>query len=369
MPGAAIAIARNGKLVLAKGYGLANVENDEPVAPDSLFRIASISKPFTAVAVLQLMEGGLLDLDDRVFDVLAEFEPPRGATRDPRLDEITVRHLLQHTGGWDRDNSFDAMWIAGRVERELGIPRPVACPDVIRFMLGQPLDFDPGTRYAYSNFGYCLLGRIIEEKAGLSYEDYVRERILKPLGITRMAIGGTLPEDRAEGEVTYYGYPGQQLVVSVMPRTPERVPWPYGGFYLQGRDSVGGWIASAIDLVRFVTSLDRSRPPSVLKLDTLNEMVSRPAPPLWENSSYYYGMGWLVRPVTFDANWWHGGSQPGTSSLLVRTHHGFAWAALFNSRPKERSQFRQEVDRLMWRGIRVVSHWPSHDLFSEYGYE
>ena len=368
MPGAAIAIARDGRLVLGRGYGLANVENEEPVEPDSLFRIASISKPITAVATLQLVEEGLLDLDERVFQILDEFEPPEGASTDPRLDEITVRHLLQHSGGWDRDQSYDPMFIAGRIERELGVPKPVSCHDVIRFMLGQPLDFDPGSQYAYSNFGYCLLGRIIEEKSGLPYEEYVRERALEPLGATRMRIGGTLAKERVEGEVTYYGYPGQEPAYSAIPGTPERAPWPDGGFYVQGQDSAGGWIASAPDLVRFASSIEGSRPPRALKPATVKEMVSRPAPPLWEDSAYHYGMGWLVRPVNDDANWWHSGSLPGTSSLLVRTHHGFTWAALFNSRPEEWGLFNQEVDNLMWRGVLEVSHWPSHDLFPEYGY-
>ena len=369
VPGASIAIARHGRLVFAKGYGLADVKDELPVSPDSLFRTASISKPVTAVAALQLVENDLLGLDEKVFQILDEFEPPEGATRDSRLDDITVRHLLLHSGGWDRDKSFDAMWIPLRIERELGVPKPVTCRDVIRFMLGQPLDFDPGSQYAYSNFGYCLLGQIIEKKAGLSYEEYVRESVLEPPGISRMRIGGTLPEEQAEGEVTYYGYPGQQLAYSVMPGTPERVPWPYGGFHLRMMDAHWGWIASAIDLVRFATSVDGSRPPSVLKSTTVQGMVSRPAPPLWEGSAYYYGMGWLVRPVSDDANWWHNGSLPGTSSLLVRTHHGFAYAVLFNSRPRESASFRRDVDKLTWEGVREVSRWPSHDLFSKYGYE
>ncbi len=368
MPGAAIAIVRDGRLVLARGYGLANVENEEPVEPDSLFRIASISKPITAVATLQLVEEGLLDLDERVFEILGEFEPPEGASIDPRLDEITVRHLLQHSGGWDRDQSYDPMFIAGRIERELGVPKPVTCREVIRFMLGQPLDFDPGTRFAYSNFGYCLLGRVIEEKTGRSYEEYVSGRALEPLGIIRMTIGGTLPGERTEGEVTYYDFPGQELAYSVMPGTPERVPWPDGGFYLQGQDSAGGWIASVIDLVRFITSIDGSRPPLALNPTTVQTMVSRPDLPLWEDSAYYYGMGLLVRPVNSDGNWWHDGSLSGTISHLVRTHDGFAWAVLFNSRPEEWRGFYREVDELTWRGIHEVSHWPSHDLFPEYGY-
>ena len=112
------------------------------------------------------------------------------------------------------------MWIPGRVEKELSVPKPITCKDVIRFMLGQPLDFDPSTQFAYSNFGYCLLGRVIEEKAGKSYEEYVKENVLGPMGITQMRIGGTLPEERSESEVTYYGYPGQPSAHSVMPRNP-----------------------------------------------------------------------------------------------------------------------------------------------------
>ena len=368
VPGASVAIAKDGRLVLAKGYGLADVEEDDPVKPDSIYRIASISKPITAVAILQLVEEGVLDLEDKVFQILGEFQPPEGATKDPRLDKITVLHLLQHTGGWDRDQSYDPMWIPSRIQRELGVPKPVSCRDVIKFMLGQPLDFDPSARYAYSNFGYCLLGRVIEERTGQSYEEFVKERVFEPLGITRVGIGDTLREEKTAGEVTYYGYPGEELAYSVMPGTPDRVPWPYGGFYLRGRDSVGGWIASAIDLVRLATSIDGSRPPSVLKPASVQEMVSRPAPPLWEDSAYFYGMGWLVRPTGDDANWWHSGSQPGTSSLLVRTHHGFVWAALFNSRPEEWRQFGREVDQLMWHGVGEVSLWPSEDLFPQFGF-
>ena len=359
IPGASLAVAKDGRLVLAKGYGLANVENQDPVQPDTLFRIASISKPITAVAVLQLVGDGFLELDDRVFQILQRFQPPEGADRDPRLDDITVRHLLQHSGGWDQGRSYDPMWNTGIVEEELGVSKPVSCPDVIRFMLGQPLDFDPGTEYAYSNFGYCLLGRVIEERTGQPYEQYVKERVLAPIGVSRMHIGGTLPEDRADREATYYGFPGQELAYSAVPNTPQRVPWPDGGFHLKTMDAHGGWVASAIDLVRFATSVDGSKPPPVIGPQTVQMMVARPAPPLWQGSSYYYGMGWLVSPVGDDANWWHDGSLPGTYALLVRTHDGFAWAVLFNSRPEEWSKFGLEVDRLIWRGIGEVNVWPS----------
>ena len=347
------------------------MENAEPVKPDSLFRIASISKPITAVAVMRMVEDDLLDLDEKVFEILSEFLERAGGVRDTRLGGITVRDLLQHSGGWDREESFDAMWIPHEIERELVVPKPVACGDVIRYMLNQRLDFAPGTRYAYSNFGYCLLGRIIEEKTGRLYEDYVKEQVLEPLGITRMRIGGTLPQDSADGEVTYYPSPGDSLAYSVMPGTRERVPWPYGGFHLKTMDAHGGWIGSAIDLVRFATSLDGSRSPSVLQPSTVQAMVSRPAIRSWEESSYFYGLGWLVMPMYDDANWWHNGSLPGTRSLLVRTHHGFVWSILLNRRERDwdSGNMIQDVDETMWQGVRQVSRWPSDDLFPDYGHE
>ncbi len=369
IPGASVAIAKDGNLVFARGYGLANIESREPVHADTLFRIASISKPVTAVAVLTLVEDGLLGLEDRVFRILADIEPAQGGSKNPELDDITVRQLLQHSGGWDRDESYDAMWIAGRVERELDLPQPVTCRDVIRFMLGQPLDFEPDTRFAYSNFGYCLLGRVIEEKSGEPYEEFVRARVFEPLGINRMAIGATLFEGRQEGEATYYAYPGEELAHSVLPGTPRRVPWPYGGFHLKTMDSHGGWVASAIDLVRFATALDGSRSPTLLDPVTVDSMVERPDLSHWSDSAYYYGMGWNVRPAQWGANWWHFGSQPGTQTLLVRTYHGFAWAALFNQRQEDASGFISEVDNLMWHGVSSVDRWPSEDLFPSFGYE
>ena len=144
---------RQGRTVgLRQGYGLADIENQEPVQPDSLFRIASLSKAFTAAAILKLVETGKVDLDERAFEILDQFQEPEGTTRDPRIDQITVRQLLHHSAGWDREAAgFDPTWTPSRVALNTGAPEPIACPDVIPFMLGQPLDFEPGTQYAYSN--------------------------------------------------------------------------------------------------------------------------------------------------------------------------------------------------------------------------
>ena len=369
IPGGAVALSRNGKLLLAKGYGYADIENREQVQPDSLFRIASLSKPITAVAVLKLVEDGHLNLDDRVFDILDQFEPPGGIIADPRIREVTVRQLLQHSGGWDRERSFDPMFRLGQIERELGVAKPVSCADVIRFMLIRPLDFDPGTDYRYSNFGYCILGRVIEAKTGHSYEAYVKNTVLNPVGITGMRIGGALLNERSEGEVRYYGYTGQSLADSVIPGTPQRVPWEYGGFSLQTMDSNGGWLASTMDLLRFVTALDESREPLILRSETVDTMTARPDIDRWRDSPWHYAMGWLVRPVNDDANWWHTGSLPGTRTLLVRIYPGMAWAVLFNSSPHDSEQMARELNELMWKVTSETSQWPSHDLFPRYGYE
>lgn len=365
IPGGAVAVVKDGRLVLARGYGLADIERDEPVQSGSLFRIASISKPITAVAVLKLAQEGRLDLDDKAFQLLEHLQAPTGATTDSGIYDITIRQLLRHSGGWVRDRSFDPMFIPERAARGVGAPEPATCETIIRFMLGQPLQFYPGTQYAYSNFGYCILGRIIEEVTGQSYDEYVRSQVLQPMGITRMRIGATLLDGRVEGEVRYYNYPRAGSAYPVFPDVPGRVPWPYGGFYLEAMDAHGGWVASPIDLMRFVTSVDGSRSPVFLEPETVSLMVSRPDTPDWEGTSSYYGMGWRIRPVRNNANWWHVGDLPGTTTILVRTYHGLAWAALFNSRPRDSEKFQGELDDALWEAVRGVTKWPSHDLFQQ----
>jgi N-acyl-D-amino-acid deacylase len=361
IPGGAIAVVKDGRLVLARGYGYANVERKEPVQPDALFRIASVSKPFTAAAVMTLVEAGKLDLDARAFALLPDLPALPGATEDPRLATITVRQLLTHSGGWDRDVSFDPMFRTSEAAAAAGVPAPAGTNTIIRWMRGKPLDFDPGQRYAYSNFGYAVLGRIIEHVSGEPYESYVRAHVLVPAGITRMRIGHSLPAQRASGEVSYYD---RSSGTSVFP-SGGTVPFPDGGFYLEAMDSHGGWIASTVDLARFITAVDgRPTRPDFLSSTSIGEMTARPAG-LWPGSAYYYGFGWLVRPA--EGNWWHDGSLPGTASLIVRTGSGLAWAVLFNARDMlVGSQFESQIDATIWQGINGVTSWPAHDLFTEF---
>ena len=368
VPGGALAVVKDGRLVYARGYGWADRDWEIPVGPDSLFRIASISKPITAVAVLQLVEQGRLCLDEPAFPRL-DLSPVlgEGATPDARLQSITVRQLLQHTGGWDRDQSYDPMFRCRIIADAVGVACPPGPEAVIRYMLGQPLDFDPGTRYAYSNFGYCVLGRLIERASGLPYEEYVRRHVLAPLGITRMRIGASLPEGRAEGEVCYYT-PEAKEAESVFPGTAAEVPEPDGSFYLEAMDAHGGWIASAVDLARFAAAFADRRTCPLLRPETIREMFALPPAPAWraeEGSAkdLHYGLGWMVRPKgAAGENTWHAGSLPGTATQLVRRWDGLSWAVLFN----QRSSTDREIDPAMHRAADAVTDWPAEDLFPSF---
>ena len=130
VPGASMAVGRGGVILYARSIGFANVDDKNPVEPHSLFRIASISKPITAVVILQQVERGQLALDTRVWELLKLDEPS-----DPRWKSVTVRHLLQHTGGWDRSASFDPMFMSVEFATEAGTPPPAGPAEVIRAML------------------------------------------------------------------------------------------------------------------------------------------------------------------------------------------------------------------------------------------
>jgi len=371
IPGGALAVFKDRRLVYAQGYGWADRERQIPASARSLFRIASLSKPLTAVAVLKLAQEGRINLDGKAFGLLPAASVPGGTVRDSRVDRITVRQLLQHTGGWDRDLSFDPMFRPAQIARALDLEPPPGPADVIRYMLGQPLEFEPGSRYAYSNFGYCVLGRILERVAGQPYESFVREQVLAPCGIHRMRLGRTLDERHAPDEVRYYMDDSSEAA-PVYPSVAAKVPWPYGGFNLEAMDAHGGWIASVVDLARFAAPLDNPDKHPVLRSATLNTMSAPPAPPAWRDADgklgpVYYGCGWMVRPMpsTGRANFWHTGSLPGTFALLVHRHDGVGWAALFNQRSSQPQWPDAALDPALHRAAAAVRSWPDHNLFSE----
>jgi N-acyl-D-amino-acid deacylase len=366
IPGGSIAVTRNGRLVFARGYGYADRDTGERVMPDSRFRIASMSKFVTAVAIMRLVEEGKLHVDDPAFALLPDLQPAAGQTEDPRLTSVTIRHLLTHSGGWDDTAVFDPLFSGTMIASALGVPSPASTENIIRYMRGRPLQFDPGTRFAYCNFGFAVLGRIIEQVAGMSYEQYVRTSVLAPMGIREMRIGQTLAAGRRPGEVRYYA---DGATYSVLPFVSGMISWPYGGWQHETTDAAGGWVASAIDYAKFVNGIDGRRGERFLKRESIAAMTARPSIPQWATSGFWYAFGVEVHPSRGDADWDHSGSVDGTTTQFFRTSDGLVLVVCFNYRPSRAAEERAlGVDLsigLIDAASRVVD-WPRNDLFIDY---
>lgn len=335
VPGAALAVASAGRLLFAHGYTW-DTADAEIIRPESLFRIASMSKPITSVAVHQLIERGLLSHDTRVVDVLA-LRPPPGQTPDPRLADVTVDHLLYHTGGWDRDLTYDPMFQDEYIAASLGVELPISKWDIATFMTGRRMQFDPGARYAYSNYGYCLLGLIIEQITGRDYSEWVAENIFQPIGVGRPRRGHSTLHERAPGEVRYYGVPGDDAQYSIN---------------VENMDSHGGWVLSAPDYVRFLGALfDDFDASPLLSRRSLEDMVEVNAA-----TSEYYGRGWVVTRENGAAVYGHSGSLPGTLTNGRWAEPGIAMAAFINT--------RKQMDDLDLADPTVI---PTHDFYSAVG--
>ncbi|MBE7560387.1 beta-lactamase family protein [bacterium] len=367
--GVAVGISWQGRLVYARGFGWADREAGVPVEPTALFRIASISKPFTGVAVLQLVQAGKLRLDEPFLAVLRE-EPKykRMQLVDPRMEKVTIDHLLHHTGGWHRNRFLDPMVGRSRqrIAEEMGVPMPVPLDAIYEFMFRQPLQFDPGAQSVYSNFGYSLLGRVIEVRSGTSYEDYVKERVLLPLGITRMRLARSAESLLAPEEVHYYDR---------RPRRGGSAPRQYDALYIEVMDAHGGWIASVVDLLRFATTFDR-RPAGNTLLDAtrMATLLARPAGLAGYDEDgrprdHYYGCGLEVRPTGRGngTNLWHGGYLAGTSTQLTMLSNTVNLAILFNTADGASGRgIAGGCEAAVKGAIAEIGAWPRHDLFKNY---
>ena len=364
IPGGTAAVAKDGRLVYARGFGWADRKNHVVMQPMALMRIASISKPFTATVIMQLIEQGRLKLKDPILPYLKKYGADTEKHLDPRWRQITIEHLLRHTAGFDRTKGLDPMFISQRPKP------PLDQAAIIHFMLGRPLDFDPGARFVYSNFDYCMLGRVIEAITGKSYEDAVREMVLRPAGITRMKLGRTRRADRAEGEVVYHTLKTDKPGKSVFPEVKEPVDEPYGDFYLEALDAHGGWIASAADLVRFAAALDGQRPPQLLKPESIAKTASLSDPPVYLASNrkdHQYGLGWVVVSQPKGGYWFHDGLLAGTRTMLIR-YQGVMIAVLFNGQTADIRTFYAEFGRTLLQAADEVKKWPKGDLFSQKPY-
>jgi CubicO group peptidase (beta-lactamase class C family) len=342
VPGASVAISHEGRLVFAQGYGVTDPATNVAVTPSHLFRIASVSKPITAVAIFRLIEAGLLNLGDRVFGAngllgttFGTPAAPPNPLYGPNIDQITVQHLLEHTSGWAQ--SQDPMFTQFTWTQA----------ELIDDMLdNQPLTTTPGATYDYLNFGYLLLGRIIEARTGLRYEDAVRQHVLAPCGIVDMHVAGDTLADRRPNEVVYI----------------QQGTWNPYGIRVSRMDAHGGWIASATDLLRFLVRVDGfATRPDILSTGSLATMATATTATTATGGAAGYAKGWAVNAA---GNRWHLGDIAGTMAFLVRTSDEFGWAALFNSRnDAQLNLMRSDLDGMFGTIVGRITDWPPIDLF------
>ncbi len=281
--GLAIGIVHDGRTLMLEGFGLAETESERQATEDTRFQIASLSKQFAAVSVMLLVQDGKLDLADAIGDILHGLPESWQA--------IKVEQLLGHTSGVaDYTKLPDILSIY-----QLDLGRD----EVLGHLYGQPLDFEPGSAWEYSNSGYFLIGMIIEEISGMSYADFLARRIFEPLDMRSSYLEPIRNDDprRAIGYDT-----GEAGFTRANYNSPS---WSF---------AAGGIVSSLADLARWNQALDNG---SILPDDTLESMWTPQT--LNDGELVKYGMGWQLAPGPGGRHLvFHRGNKPGFSATMAR---------------------------------------------------
>ena len=338
-----LALMHDSKLVFRQGYGWRDTNFTTVIHPDNLFRLASVSKMLTASAIYKLVAAGKITTSTKIYGYLG-IPPWGGVLGDSRITNITVQNLLDHSGGWNTATSpvRDAVFSTIQISTDMGLNHPATPTNVISWMFSKPLDFTPGTTNVYANFGYQLLGRIIEKAGGKSYINYLQQDLLGSAGITN-ALGFTnvmqsysRPRDLAPWEIWYADQPQRLANSAVDFPTNLTARGIDGGYYYESFDSFGGVSASAVGLCHYLLS---------------------------------YLEGNFARPpgATFSWNASFFGSLPGATSVLVQnisqtstTTNGLEFAVLFNARDDATGLDNSEAYTAIINATTNVTSWPTN---------
>jgi CubicO group peptidase (beta-lactamase class C family) len=299
IPGISVAIATDGRLSYSKGFGMADLENSVPAKAGTVYRTASIAKPLTATAVMQLADKGKLDLDAPIQKYCPAFPEKQWP--------VTARHLLGHTGGVRHYNS------AGEA---VGTTYYYTIEDSLKIFKDDPLLFEPGTKYNYTTYGYSVLGCAIEGASGMRYEDYMREHVFRASGMERTGVDKHrfLIPDRARGYVKLDQNSYAQLPESLKAQMKVGQVYNAGLHDTSMKIPGGGLVSTAADLVSFGLA---SMKGLLVKPSTRDQMWA--AQKLRDGSQTPYGLGWGVAEVPDmkgTALYSHSGGQAGTSTML-----------------------------------------------------
>lgn len=320
--GMQVAISKNGKVVYSKGYGYSNVEDSIEMQPYNRMRIASVSKLITAIAIMHLVEQGKIYLDQRVFGFFGILNDEIYLTyKDKRITDITVRQLLNHSGGWTT-RWGDPMFMPHSIARQMGKKLPISMQDIIRFMLEKRIHFTPGTASIYCNFGYGVLGEIIAKVSGMPYEDYVKSEILAPLGIYDMQLGYSFKHQALPNEAYYYEADTSACALNYNSDTTIYVRRSYGGTDINTLGAAGGWVASATDLLKIALAIDGfDDVPDILSKESISEMT--------KHDLGFDPIGW--RSTKGDSTWYRSGTLAATTAMIARHPNNVNYVILMNT--------------------------------------
>ncbi len=349
--GASLAIMDGEQLIYCKGFGWADEEMERAAEAGDIYRIASASKLITAIGVMKLCDQGKLSLDSKVFGaqgILSHFTE----FRDKRTENITVRHLLNHTSGFSR-RMGDLMFRIHDVMDWMELSTTPTSDQIIAYQLGLRLRDNPGGSAQYSNVGYLVLSRVIEQASGMSYEEYLQTNVLWPAGCYDMHIAENYYQDRFPHEVKYYGHDDEHIKSydgSGAMRLRE-----YGGNNIKGLQGAGAWVASSVELMRLVASID-GKPdiPDVISPESVAEMKNIRRKGDYALGWARYSGGSLVRT----------GTMSGTCAYIENRENGLSYAFLTNTSSYRGATFTNSIGRMVRDAMARVKEWPQgRDLF------
>ncbi|MBR4994460.1 MAG: beta-lactamase family protein [Alistipes sp.] len=346
--GASLAVMKDEQLIYCKGFGWADKEMEQPAEVGHIYRIASASKLITAVGIMKLCDQGRLTLDSKVFGadgILSQFTE----IKDKRSENITVRHLLNHTSGFSRLKGDPMFRIADIMEWEEMDTTPTA-DELISFQLGLRLRCEPGGMAQYSNIGYLVLSRVIEQISGMNYEEFLQTNVLWPAGCYDMHIARNYYEERYPMEVKYYGHDSEGIVS--YDGSGKMRPREYGGNDIRGLQGAGAWVSSAVELLRLVASIDgKPDVPDILSAESIAEMkdIKRKGDFALGWARYTPSSGTLIRT----------GTMSGTCAYIEDTAEGISYAFLTNTSNYRGATFTNSIGRMVHAAMDRVTEWPN----------
>ncbi|MEG2790713.1 MAG: serine hydrolase domain-containing protein [Odoribacter sp.] len=353
--GASFALMKDDHLIYSKGYGFADVETNTPMDVLHIFRIASVSKLLTAVAIMKLQEEGKLSLQNSVFgttgilndSIFSDF-------KDPRIKNISIENLLRHQGGFSIAYG-DPMFCPIEVANKMHVTPPADLNTMIRFVLSRRLSYAPGMGTAYSNISYGILSKVIEKISGEDYESYIKKHILFPAGCFDMHLGKNLYENKLPNEVKYYEVANADKIPACN-GSGKMVARSNGGNNIEELYGAGGWVASPSELLRIVAAIDtNSTIPDILRPTSIEYMT--------QSIPNTLPIGWIE--TNDKGEWMRTGTLAGTSALMKRQNDGYAWVFITNTSSWQGSHFPHYINMTIERAMTTVTEWPKRDLFEK----